>query len=67
MKENLFACVPEEDPAQPEESAQQQPLGYYYDDGTGYEIFNPDEEDDDEHPANKAREDESAAVEDEAL
>lgn len=64
MKEYQFAGVPEDGSAQPEENAQQ-PLGYYYDDGTGYEIFNPDEDKDDPEALDEL-EDESAAIEDES-
>lgn len=43
-------CIPVDDtPKTAEDSSTQKDIesrGYYYDDATGYEIFNPDEDDD---------------------
>ncbi|HEX8652773.1 MAG TPA: hypothetical protein VF708_18295 [Pyrinomonadaceae bacterium] len=40
--------TPEQDEPSPAERERKKPGSYYYDDSTGYEIFDPSEEDEDQ-------------------
>lgn len=48
MKERAPDDTPKPDPP-PQRERGREPGDYYYDDGTGYEIYQPDDEDEDDN------------------